>query len=421
MIDAINMSLPVIEPPETGLTSFLRRHPKKTLVLIAQDLAHWYAGEIAASANLAATASGHRVVSLDFRRSPARERELLDAVRDTGVSGLIFLWDHSPSNLDLYTSLVEIYPCVQIIDPKPIAGLDFVGIDEYSGALLAMRHLINLGYREIGYVSLCSAMQTIQGRKQGYADALAQARLPMREEWVVELPYGLSVEDQRNRVPLIKKFLRQPQRPKALFICADWVASEVIECAHELALSVPEDFAVVGFDDALPYSLTSVPLTTMRVDLHQVGRLAVERLLLRVRDGARFEPGVILIPPILVVRESSARTTATTERWAFVLRHMQENFLRDISAREIASMIGLDPHYFSHQFCRIYGRRFTEYINELRLEYAAQLLTTTDLTVEAVARAAGFGGVNHFYVLFKRTYHLSPHAFRTRGRVHLSE
>jgi DNA-binding LacI/PurR family transcriptional regulator len=381
-------------------------------VLIAQDLAHWHAGEIAASANLAATANGYRVIGLDFRRSPERERDLLGAVRETGVSGFIFLWDHSPSNLDLYAVLVERWPCVQVIDPKPIEGLDFVGVDEYSGGLLAMRHLINLGYREIGHVTLRPAMQSVQVRRNAYVDALAQARLPMRDEWMVELPYGLSDADHRLRVPLIQAFLRQPQRPKALFICADWVASEVVECAHELALSVPEDFAVVGFDDALPYSMTSVPLTTVRIDPPQIGRLAVERLLLQIREGAKFEPAVILIPPILVVRESSARTTATTERWAFVVRHMQENFRRDISAREVASMVGLEQHYFSHQFSHVLGRRFIDYLHELRLQYAAQLLATTDHTVQHIAHDAGFGSENHFYALFKRAYHVSPHAYR---------
>lgn len=399
-------------PTNGGLTAFLRRHSEKTLVLVAQDLAHWHAGEIAASANLAATTNGYRLVSLDFRRSAARERELLEAVRTVDLAGFIFLWDHAADNLDLYADLVARRPCVQVVDPKPIDGLDFVGIDEYSGGLLAMRHLINLGYRQIGHITLSAPMQCLYERRHAYIDAMVQAELPVQDAWVLELPYGLSETDRCRRAPLIQQFLSHPRRPRALFICADWVASECVECAHELGLSIPEDFAVVGYDDALPYCLTCVPLTTVRIDPQQIGRLAVERLLLRVRDGVRIAPGRILIPPMLVVRESSARTTATTERWASVVRHIQSNFRRDVSAREVASMVGLDAQYFSHQFCRVFGRRFTDYLNELRLQYAAQLLTTTDHTVQHVAEDAGFGSINHFYSLFKRAYHVSPHAFR---------
>jgi len=150
----------------------------------------------------------------------------------------------------------------------------------------------------------------------------------------------------------------------------------------------------------------------VRIDPQQIGRLAVERLLLRVRDGVQAEPTRILTPPMLIVRESSARTTATTERWVFVIRYMQDNFRRDLSAREVARMVGLDAHYFSHQFRRVFGRHFTDYIHELRLRYAAQLLVTTDHTIENVAYDAGFASVNHFYTLFKRAHGVSPHVFR---------
>ena len=401
-----------------GLAAFLRRRHERTLVLVAQELAHWHAGEIAASANLAATANGYRLVGLDFRRSPERERELLQALQDAEVAGFVFLWDHAPDNLDLYANLAARSPCVQVVDPKPIAGLDFIGVDEYSGGMLAMRHLINLGYRRIGHVTLTAPMQCLRERRHAYVDGMRQADLPLRPEWLLELPYGLSEGGCDRRRPLIRAFLSKPDHPHALFICADWVASELIEGAHELGLSVPEDFAVVGYDDALPYCLTCVPLTTVRIDPQQIGRFAVERLLLRVRDGVRIEPGAILIPPMLVVRESSARTTATTERWASVIRHMQENFRRDLTAREVAGMVGLDPRYFSHQFCRVFGRRFTEYLNEMRLHYAAHLLESTDHTVQYVAHDAGFGSENHFYALFKRTYHLSPHAFRKQQFFH---
>lgn len=410
------MTLPVTlastESGIGGLIAFLGRRREKTLVLFAQDLAHWYAGEIAAVANLAATANGYRLVSLDFRRSPERERELLEATLAAEVAGSVFLWDHTASNLDLYTALAQSRPCVQVVDPKPIESLDYIGTDEYSGGLLAMRHLINLGHRHVGHVTLDAPMQCLSERRQAYSDALAHAELPRRDDWVLVLPYGLTDPDRLRRLPLIREFLTREGRPQALFICADWVASEFIDCAHELGLSVPEDFAVVGYDNALPYCLTGVPLTTVRTDLQQIGRLAVERLLVRVRDGTRISPVRMLIPPILVVRESSARTTGTTERWATVVRHLQENFRRDISVREVASTVGLEPHYFSHQFSRVFGRRFTDYLNELRLQYAAQLLATTDHTIQHVANDAGFGSENHFYALFKRMYHVSPHAFR---------
>ncbi len=396
-----------------GLSGFLERYRGKTIVLVAQELAHWYVGEIAASANQAALTNGYHLISLDFHRSAEREREILHAICDAQVEGCIFLWDHAPENLDLYALIAAKCPCVQVGDPKPIAQLDYISGDDYSGALAAVRHLIHLGYRQIGHVTLAPALQAVSDRRQAYLDAMLQARLPIREEWLLELPYGLTDVDRTRRLPLIRQFLTQPQLPRALFICADWVASEMIECIQEIGISVPDTLALVGYDDALPYSLTSIPLTTVRHDLRQAARLAIERLLFRLRSGSQtVEPCEILIPPILVVRSSSAQLTPTTERWDFVIRYVQDHFRDDLTVQKVASVLGLEPNYFSHQFRQVFGKRFTEHVHQLRLQYAMQLLLTTDHTIDYIASAAGFQSLNHFYTLFKRTYHASPNIYR---------
>jgi len=125
----------------------------------------------------------------------------------------------------------------------------------------------------------------------------------------------------------------------------------------------------------------------------------------------------ILIPPMLVVRESSARLNATTERWAFVVRYIQDHFRNDITVLEVAGVVGLEPHYFSNQFRRVFGRRFTDHIHQLRLQYATQLLVTTDHTVAYIAKDAGFQSSSHFYAIFKRSYHSSPLAYRKQYTV----
>src|SRR5579871_229200 len=101
------MSGPVLQvrrrvPGSCGLATLLARHAEKTLVLLAQDLAHWHAGEMATSANQVALANGYRLISLDFHRSPERERDLLEALCGVPIQGIIFLWDYAADNLDLY-------------------------------------------------------------------------------------------------------------------------------------------------------------------------------------------------------------------------------------------------------------------------------------------------------------------------------
>jgi DNA-binding LacI/PurR family transcriptional regulator len=400
-----------------GLVSVLRRRREKTVALVAQDLTHWQAAELAISANSSAAAQGFRLISLDFHRSAEREHLLLQSILQADVAGAIFLWDHAPENLHLYEQLVRSRPCVQVLVQKPIDGLDFVGIDDYAGARLAMHHLINLGHRQIGHVTLRTGMECVHERQRGYVDALRRIELAPVAEWTLDLQYGLTEPNRAMRMPEILRFLSQPHLPKALFVCADWLASEVVECAQELGLSIPDDLAIVGFDDEQIHSLTGVPLTTVRSDLPTLGRTAVEFLLARMRDDVAAPMRRILVSPTLVVRESSARLAVTAERWASVVRFVEDNYRRDLSAREAAGLVGLDPHYFSHLFAQVFGRRFTDLISEMRLRAATQLLATTDRTVECIACEVGFGSLNHFYTVFKRAHGVSPHAYRKRHRM----
>lgn len=396
-----------------GLSATLNRSPGNTLVLLVQDLSHWYAAEIAASAHQTALSHGYQLIALDFHRSADRERALLEAIYESQVEGCIFLWDYCLSNLDLYAQVAAKCFCVQIGDSKPIPQLDQIVGYDYDGGALAVKHLIDLGYRQIGHVTLTPAIDSVTQRRQAYFDTLEQANLPVDENWILELPYGVTEADRSERFPLICAFLTQPQRPKALFICADWLASEVIECIQELGLRVPDDIALVGYDDAMPYALTSIPLTTVRVDLHEVGKVAVERLLFHLHDPSYDgEACQISVLPTLVVRASSVALIPTTERWDFVMRYVQDHFREDISVRQIAGKFGFDPNYFSHRFTQVFGKRFTEHVNHLRLQYATQLLLTTTHTVEHIATSSGFQAVNHFYRQFKRMYSTSPHAFR---------
>ncbi len=396
-----------------GLSAFLEHYDKKCLVMVAQDLAHWSVGEVAAGAGHAALSNGYRLISLDFHRSFDREQELLKTIGGSQVDGCIFLWDHSPLNLGLYTKLVSKFPCVQVVDPKPITQLDCVLCDDYAGAMSALHHLLRLGYRQIGHLSLDTPLQPVRDRRQAYLNMLQQAELPIEENWLLELPYGLTEADRVRRQPEIRKFLTQPRLPRALFICADWLASEVIECIQELGLNIPKDIALIGYDDALPYALTGIPLSTVQNDFRQIGRLAVERLIFRIQNRAHaIEPCTIRISPMLVIRASSVQLTPTTERWDFVMRYIQDHFREELSLRQVADVLGVNPSYFSHHFRQVFGMRFTELVNQLRLEYAAQLLLTTDDTIATIVGVSGFQSLNNFYTVFKRNYGLSPNIYR---------
>lgn len=386
--------------------------PDRTIILIAQDLSHWPVAELAASANEAAGGYGFRLVTVDFRRSGERERALLQEIEKEDLAGVIFLWDHAPDNLDHYHDLTRRHICIQVVDPKSIRGLDFVGVDEHRGGHLAAQHLLGLGYRQIGHVTLQTELSGVRDRGRAFRDAIWTAGLTIRPEWSLELPYGFSSDDRASRTQLIRAFLAQETLPKALFACADWVANEVIECAYDLDVAIPGELAIIGYDDSLPYSQTGLPLTTVRIDRRQIGRLAVEQVMRRRQGPVSAMATQLLLPPVLVVRESTVGMHSPTDRWEAALVHIHDNYRNGVSAQDVASVVGLEPHYFSHRFRAVFGRRFTQYVQELRLRSATELLETTDRTVEEIAEQSGFRSLNHFYTLFRRSHQLTPHAYR---------
>jgi two-component system response regulator YesN len=78
----------------------------------------------------------------------------------------------------------------------------------------------------------------------------------------------------------------------------------------------------------------------------------------------------------------------------------------------LAAVAALEAHYFSKQFAKVFGQKFTEYRSHLRLDYGRELLTGTDWAIDIVARDSGFQSPNQFYRLFRRNYGMTPSQYR---------
>ncbi len=112
-------------------------------------------------------------------------------------------------------------------------------------------------------------------------------------------------DKQEHNERVLRAFLARPQRPDAVFVCNDYVAFHVAEVADSLGLNIPEDMAIVGFDNVASTDYFGVPLTTLEQPRFEIGATAAKLLLDRIA-GQRTQPGErIIIPTKLVVRRSS--------------------------------------------------------------------------------------------------------------------
>lgn len=179
---------------------------------------------------------------------------------------------------------------------------DYVGVDHVRGAYVATRHLVELGYRSICYVTPEPKNPLSLLRYRGFLQACEEK--PGVEPRVLGPAPGDSPTPNRYRAgyELGLRMVDMGDFPEACFAFTDLVALGLIRALQENAVDVPNEVAVVGFDDIPLAESSAVPLTTVRQPLKEIGYLAVD--VLRRRLKGEKGPIRILLEPELVVRES---------------------------------------------------------------------------------------------------------------------
>lgn len=174
-----------------------------------------------------------------------------------------------------------------------------VGVDERNGARQAVEHLVALGHRRIAYISGPRGWYASEQRLLAYRETLAKHNLPFDPELVLEGDWEV-----QSAYPAAKRLLERRERPTALFAANDLMALGAIYAIQEAGLRVPEDIAVVGYDDREIASIARPTLTTVRMPCYEMGQASAKLLLgLLERQGESAEP--IKLQGQLIVRESS--------------------------------------------------------------------------------------------------------------------
>jgi DNA-binding LacI/PurR family transcriptional regulator len=194
------------------------------------------------------------------------------------------------------------FPLVLIDRYFPGLAIDYVGSDNIGGGYRATEHLLILGHRHIGFVfAQEETLQTtsVYERWQGYCKALQKYEVPYDETLVVPDVRKLKSGAREGLV----EFLQRPDRPSAIFAVNDYIALDVLQAARAIHLRIPEDLAVVGFDDQEFAAHVHPPLTTIKQQFIDIGLRAGTLLINRI-EGIAGPPKHIELPTNLIIRES---------------------------------------------------------------------------------------------------------------------
>lgn len=261
-----------------------------------------YFAQVASAIVDAATERGLSVLVEQTDGDPGRESEVLHGRRPTLVDGLIF----SPVAVSQRV-LDEAAPAVPLVllgEHLQASQRCRVAVDNVAAAGEAVEHLIGLGRRRIAAIGAKrgSTAATAELRLKGYRTALTEAGLPRRAE--LEVPVQQFSRQEGSRA--VKELLSRRTPPDALFCFNDLLALGAIQALQEQGLKVPEDVAVVGFDDIEEAAYSSPALTTIAPDVDALAAAAVDRLVARLDDPSTPEGDSIVIPHHLAVRGSSS-------------------------------------------------------------------------------------------------------------------
>jgi LacI family repressor for deo operon, udp, cdd, tsx, nupC, and nupG len=209
--------------------------------------------------------------------------------------------------LSLKPSPDELHRLVHLDRPVTIVGADLPGwatvrIDDELAARTAMRHLLHLGHRRIGYVGGTTEgvldFTAPTARLAGYRDSLAAAGVEREPALEVDGDFTMT-----GGMRAARELLDRPDPPTAVFAASDEMAIGVLRIARELGLRVPEDLSVIGIDDHEMADFFD--LTTVAQPVHEQGRVAAQQVLAAMRND-EWKPEQVVLPTELVVRRTTA-------------------------------------------------------------------------------------------------------------------
>jgi LacI family transcriptional regulator len=276
-----------------SFASSLRRGETRTLGVLVPRLSDTVMALMFEELERAASSRGYFAMVATSGDDPGDERRAAETLLDRNVDGLILatarLDDELPRLLRQRSVAHALVLRTDGVSPSSLG-------DDEVGGYLAVRHLLDLGHRDIAVVTGPSFTSTGTARLAGACRALKEANIETPEDWLIAAGYGIE-----NGFAAGETLLGHDRRhPTAIFAANDNLAMGVIAAAHRLNIAVGEGLALVGYNDIPLSSRLATPLSSVRVPLDQIANNAIDLI---VNPGK--EPKIRKAMPSLIPRQSS--------------------------------------------------------------------------------------------------------------------
>jgi LacI family transcriptional regulator len=281
------------------LASGLRSKRSNTLALVLTDITNPFFTTIARGVEDTASQAGYTVIFCNTDESVSKEQMYVQMILEKRVDGILLV--PALSGQDSVSLIKKQGIPIVLLDRRaPDLQTDVVLCNSEAGAYELTRLLIALGHREIAILNGPSGVSTSEDRFNGYRRALGEANITPDQRLEC-----FGAFHQESGFEMTTKIMTVASKPTAIFATNNFIAIGVLKALQQLGLSVPDDVAVVGFDDLPPALITFPFLTVAAQPAYEIGKRATEILLNKFgrEDSDPYQE--VVLPAEIVIRQSS--------------------------------------------------------------------------------------------------------------------
>jgi DNA-binding LacI/PurR family transcriptional regulator len=273
-----------------------------TIGMVLATVSDPFMGRVVEGVEQAALEAAFNVFVSTSQNDRQREIAVIETLQKRRVDGIIVIASHLFDGSPRFPGRSKV-PIVVINEQKPEENMHFVAVDDVCGAHMAVEHLIALGHRRIGYVSILNRPRSNQHRFKGYQDALEASGIAVDPALI----FSSHTAEDHVRVGEASLEPLLAAGATAVFCYNDTSAIGLLAACHKHGISVPGDLSIIGFDDIDMAAYTMPQLTTIHQPRFELGKRAMQ-MMLALLNGQK--PENQLLPCELVVRQTTAQPLA---------------------------------------------------------------------------------------------------------------
>ncbi|MEP6514082.1 MAG: substrate-binding domain-containing protein [Parafilimonas sp.] len=279
----------------------LRKGSTKILGLIVEDISNNFFACLAKVIEDEVQLLGYRAVYCSTENNIEKGQDLINMLFQRQVDG--YLITPTAGMEKNIRQLVQQHKPVVLIDRYfPGLNVPYVVIDNYAGALQGMEYLIKKGYRKIAFVTVDLPLIQMKERERAYIETLQRHKMPVNKQMILKLHYA---DVNGKTTAEITSFIKNNTAIDAIFFATNYLGIAGLESIKELELKIPNELAVICFDDHDVFKLYTPAITCIKQPIEDIAKTAIQFLMKQMNSGVFLSGMKAVLNPVFIERQSA--------------------------------------------------------------------------------------------------------------------